>query len=140
MKDYLFVYGTLLPDRAPEEVRDVVARLTPVASGYMLGRVYDFGEFPGAVYDSAAATRVFGRVFELPGGEASLQQLDAYEEYRPNDLEHSLFVRQRLPITLADGSELLCWVYVVNREPSSECLVPGGDYSAWVRGQSRRPA
>jgi gamma-glutamylcyclotransferase (GGCT)/AIG2-like uncharacterized protein YtfP len=128
MSSYLFVYGTLLPDRAPPHLSDVVGSLRPVGPGSMTGRLYDLGDFPGAVYDITSAHRVVGRVFELSEDVALLQRLDTYEGYCQKSANTSLFVREQLPITLADGSQLLCWVFVYNRDPGRAPLVPGGDY------------
>ena len=132
MKQYLFVYGTLLPNQAPHGVGEIMGELSPVAEGSMPGRVYDLGAFPGAVFDDAARAHVRGRVFEAPMDDAQWRQLDAYEEYLPEHPASSLFVREKRPITLADGSELPCWVYLYNRDPGHARPVPGGDYSAWA--------
>jgi gamma-glutamylcyclotransferase (GGCT)/AIG2-like uncharacterized protein YtfP len=132
MKDYLFVYGTLSPDRAPPDVRGVVARLKPIAAGSMPGRVYHLGDFPGAVYEPASSSRVFGQVFELPDDDSFLRRLDEYEEYVPGDASRSLFVRERRPVDLPDGSQLSCWVYLYNRDPGKAPLVPGGNYVGWT--------
>jgi gamma-glutamylcyclotransferase (GGCT)/AIG2-like uncharacterized protein YtfP len=136
MKDYLFVYGTLLPHRVPPGLREVMAQLRPVSAGFMPGQLYDMGEFPGAVFDVDAQGQVFGHVYELHD-ETQLQKLDEYEEYSPSHTESSLFVRQKQPITLTDGSKLLCWVYVYNRDPGEARPVPSGNYSEWIAGEQR---
>jgi gamma-glutamylcyclotransferase (GGCT)/AIG2-like uncharacterized protein YtfP len=128
MPTYLFVYGTLLPQRAPPHLRDDIARLKAVGTGLMPGRLYDLGDFPGAVDDCTSASRVVGRVFELPQDDALLQRLDAYEGYVPGDAQTSLFVREKRPIELVDGRKLECWVYLYNCDPGEAPLVPGGEY------------
>src|SRR5437763_14963760 len=117
MSDHLFVYGTLLPERAPTDVRDAVSRLKPVAAGTMTGELYDLGDYPGAVFDLAGRNLVRGHVYELPTDKDILKSLDAYEEYSPDDAKNSLFVREKHPIELADGRRLPCWVYLYNRSP-----------------------
>jgi gamma-glutamylcyclotransferase (GGCT)/AIG2-like uncharacterized protein YtfP len=131
MPTYLFVYGTLLPQRAPPQLRDDIARLKAVGTGLMPGRLYDLGDFPGAVDDCTLASGVVGRVFELPEDDALLQRLDAYEGYVPGDAQTSLFVRETRPIELADGRKLECWVYLYNRDPGQAPLVPGGKYAGF---------
>lgn len=140
MNNYLFVYGTLLPDRAPGGLAEIIARLRPVSAGSMPGRIFDLGDYPGAVFDRAAQTRVHGQVFELSGNEGQLRKLDEYEEYAPDHPKSSLFVRQERPITLPDGAELPCWVYVYNRDPGKARPVPGGDYSAWIAQHQSSPS
>jgi gamma-glutamylcyclotransferase (GGCT)/AIG2-like uncharacterized protein YtfP len=132
MKDYLFVYGTLSPDRAPPHLRDIISRMKPVAAGSMSGHVYDLGDFPGAIYDRASGSRVLGQVFELPEDIDALKRIDAYEECIPDDAKASLFVRDQRPVDLQDGTRLQCWVYLYNRDPGRSPIVPSGDYASWA--------
>jgi gamma-glutamylcyclotransferase (GGCT)/AIG2-like uncharacterized protein YtfP len=135
MTDFLFVYGTLLPGRAPDHLREIAARLKPFAPGCMPGRLFNLGNFPGAVFDAAAATRVYGEVLELPNDGELHSRLDDYEDFSPAEPSRSIFIRERLPIMLSGGAQLLCWVYVYNRDPGDAPLIPGGDYSAWISRQ-----
>ena len=52
MKDYLFAYGTLAEDRVPLEIASAVKRLKYVGDGFIFGRLYDLGDYPGAVLES----------------------------------------------------------------------------------------
>jgi gamma-glutamylcyclotransferase (GGCT)/AIG2-like uncharacterized protein YtfP len=122
MSECLFVYGTLLPGRAPAEVADAVRRLRRVGPGHVQGRLYDLGDYPGAILDRSSHSRIPGQVFELPDDETVLASLDEYEEFRPEDPRHSLFLRIKSPVTMADGHRLDCWMYVYNREPGSAPL------------------
>jgi gamma-glutamylcyclotransferase (GGCT)/AIG2-like uncharacterized protein YtfP len=131
MNDLIFVYGTLLPGRAPRDVREIVGQLRHVARGSMPGRVFDLGPFPGAVHDDTALTRVQGEVFELPESNEHLRKLDEYEEFDPSRPDQSLFVREKHRIELVDGSQVHCWVYVYNRDPGRAQTVPHGDYATW---------
>jgi gamma-glutamylcyclotransferase (GGCT)/AIG2-like uncharacterized protein YtfP len=132
MMERLFVYGTLLPSRVPAELREMLSMLRKVDSGSMPGYLYDFGEFPGAIYDQMTNPRVHGEIFELPTGSALLALLDEYEGCIPADPGASLFIREKRPIELANGSHLNCWVYLYNRDPGAAPLIPGGDYSEWT--------
>jgi gamma-glutamylcyclotransferase (GGCT)/AIG2-like uncharacterized protein YtfP len=129
VKDYLFVYGTLSLNRAPGEVADAVKRLRPVGAATVKGRLYDLGEYPGAILDASARRKISGRVFALPDDQAVLKSLDDYEDYKPHNPEGSLFVRKRATVRLDGGRELQCWVYVYNRDPGAAPLVSGGDYT-----------
>ena len=129
MKSYLFAYGTLLPGHAPGEITASVDRLRSIGRGRIRGRLYDLGEYPGAILDAAADTAVSGVVLELPQDPAVLRSLDEYEGYDPADPDASLFVRKNCPIELFDGRELQCWVYVYNRDPGEAPLVSSGDYA-----------
>jgi gamma-glutamylcyclotransferase (GGCT)/AIG2-like uncharacterized protein YtfP len=115
MPSLLFIYGTLHPDRAPAEIADAACRLTPVGTATVRARLYNLGAYPGAVLDPATAP-ISGELFTVPDAE-TLARLDWYEDYRPADPDNSLYLRVETTATLADGSELACWVYVYNGEP-----------------------
>lgn len=112
----LFLYGTLHPDRAPAEIAAAARRLVPHARGTIRARLYNLGEYPGAILD-ATAPEVSGEVFLVPD-DATLDQLDAYEDYRPADPANSLFLREKTVVTFDDGTSQLCWVYTYNRQSS----------------------
>jgi gamma-glutamylcyclotransferase (GGCT)/AIG2-like uncharacterized protein YtfP len=119
MPHHLFIYGTLHPDRAPAEIAPVARRLTPIGCGTIRARLYNLGEYPGAILaddTDPAAPRVPGEVFLVPDA-ATLSALDAYEDRRPGSPADSLFLRTKTVVTFDDGSRKSCWVYVYNRDP-----------------------
>jgi gamma-glutamylcyclotransferase (GGCT)/AIG2-like uncharacterized protein YtfP len=125
MKPGLFVYGTLHPDRAPDEIRDAVSHLTRIGSGTVQGRLLDLGEYPGLVFEGEL-TPVSGEVFALPDDAETLPALDAYEGFDENNHANSLFVRERCDITMGDGTTERHWVYLYNRRnaPSQFLMEP----------------
>jgi gamma-glutamylcyclotransferase (GGCT)/AIG2-like uncharacterized protein YtfP len=110
----LFVYGTLHPDRAPASIAATVRRLIFVGPAIIRGKKLDLRHYPGLLLVPTHQDEVHGTVFLLPDDTTTLPALDAYEDFRPGDPVASLFVRQQHFVTLADGTELLCWVYVYN--------------------------
>ena len=114
MSTLLFIYGTLHPDRAPSEIAAAARRLTPIGTATIHARIYNLGEYPGAILDSTAPP-IPGELFTLPDAEA-LAALDAYEDYRSTDPANSLFLRVETTATTPDGSLHPCWVYVYNRK------------------------
>lgn len=116
---YLFVYGTLLPGRAPAEIAPTVDRLRTVGDGFVRGRLYDLGEYPGIVLDETGE-EIPGKIFRLPKEPEVLKRLDEYEEFDAAQPEGSLFVRKEWPVTRKDGNrKLVCWVYVYNPHPGA---------------------
>lgn len=115
MPDLLFIYGTLHPDRAPAEIASAARRLVPHARGTIRARLYDLGEYPGAILDTNAEP-ISGEVFLVPAA-ATLARLDAYEDYRPADPAAGLFLREKAVVTFDDGTSQICWVYTYNRQP-----------------------
>lgn len=110
----LFVYGTLLPGHAPDEVAEYVDTLIPIGKGMVRGRLLSLGQYPGAVLEESGST-IQGTVFEIPADQAVLSQLDAYEEFYPSNPEKSLFLRERTKVRMEDGSTRECWIYTYNR-------------------------
>jgi gamma-glutamylcyclotransferase (GGCT)/AIG2-like uncharacterized protein YtfP len=100
MAEYLFVYGTLHPERAPAEIADVVGRFAAPRRGTVLVRL-----------DVERPTAVPGTVFLLPDDPEVLKRLDAYEGFLPGDPPASLFLRQRVEAVLEDGESIVCWIY-----------------------------
>ena len=128
MSQHLFLYGTLLSGEAPQEVASIVKRLRRLGSARVRGRLYDFGEFPGAVLDPSSRTMVHGELVVLPSDERLLEALDRYEEFDPFDLKRSLFIRKKARVQMANGRSREGWIYVYNKHPGRAKLVRSGDY------------
>ena len=114
MTERLFVYGTLHPDRAPEEIASLVGRFKRVARGTVRGHLYDLSDYPAVVLDPKGPI-VTGEVLLIPSEPGAMARLDAYEEYTPNAPAKSLFLRRKARVTLEDGSHAQCWIYVYNK-------------------------
>ncbi len=114
----------------------MVRRFRRVGQGFVRGRLYDLGEYPGAVL-TRSGPFIRGLVFELPDEPGILERLDAYEEFDKSHPKASLFVRKRRVVSLRDGKKIECWIYAYNRPPGSATPLPDGDYSK-LKGQNRR--
>ena len=123
MTAYLFTYGTLQPGRAPAEIAPAVAKLRPVAEGFVRGLLYDLGDYPGAVLDPSSPQCISGTVFQLPADPAILRQLDGYEGFDPDAPDVSLFLRVQCSVALTAGGVLNCWIYVYNGKPEPARIV-----------------
>jgi gamma-glutamylcyclotransferase (GGCT)/AIG2-like uncharacterized protein YtfP len=129
MTDHLFVYGTLSPRTAPPEIAATVSRLRPVGPASVRGRLYDLGEYPGAVLSEKSRTLIRGEVFELPRDRSTLTALDNYEGFEPNKPGSSLFLRRVWPVTMDDGKRVRCWVYIYNGTMKGALPLRNGRYS-----------
>lgn len=116
MSEFIFVYGTLRPSQAPPEMKEIVGRWKPVGSATVLGRLFDLGDYTGAVLDANTSSRIVGEVFELPNDPALLATLDEYEGFDPDEPEASLFHRVKTEVKLASGGNQSCWIYVYNSD------------------------
>lgn len=122
---YLFVYGTLMShaSRAAiggDERRLLHASATSLGAATVAGRLYDLGSYPGLVTSPDAADRVHGEVLELADPERLFARLDPYEGIDPARPDGGDYRRDLRPARLADGRELMAWVYVF-RGPVAGC-------------------
>jgi gamma-glutamylcyclotransferase (GGCT)/AIG2-like uncharacterized protein YtfP len=129
MKQYLFAYGTLVDRHAPRALAATLKRLKPVGKGFIFARLYDLGDYPGAVLDPNGRHKVFGLIYELPRDEKALERLDAYEEFDPRHPAASLFVRKRAAINRPNQPPLTGWVCEYNRDVNSSPLIKSGHYA-----------
>ena len=132
MSQFLFAYGTLQPGCAPAHIADLAAKLRPVGEGFVRGKLYDLGGYPGAVPDANSESRIFGTVMELPEDPEILRRLDAYEEYDPRSPDTSEYVREPCEIELTAAGMLECWIYRYNWKPDASRVIASG---AWRPGR-----
>jgi gamma-glutamylcyclotransferase (GGCT)/AIG2-like uncharacterized protein YtfP len=126
--EYLFLYGTLLVDDVPDEVAGAVRSLKRIGPGHVRGKLYDLGEYPGAILTPSSKTRIHGEIFQVPVIPNLLKALDDYEEFYPAHKEESLFIRTKAEATLANGQQVDCWMYVYNSDPGTAPLLADGIY------------
>jgi len=128
VSEFVFFYGTLLPQFVPESMREVVARLDFYGEGSVLGTLYDLGDYPGAVFDATSDKRVHGAVFQLPEDSRLLEALDRYEGYEPDSSTASLFVRKLVDVDLTTAGNIECWTYEYNGNPQGAPIIASGRY------------
>lgn len=128
--EHVFVYGTL---RRGQALHGQLERAGAefVGEGWIRGRLYDLGEYPGAVPSDLGNEQVFGELYRLGRPSEQLPILDEVEECDPDDPERSLFIRRRVDVRLGDGRITHALVYVLPREPESAQRIPGGDFAGW---------
>jgi gamma-glutamylcyclotransferase (GGCT)/AIG2-like uncharacterized protein YtfP len=129
MKQYLFAYGTLADGNPRQEIATAVKQLKSLGKGYIFARLYDLGEYPGALLDDSKRHKVFGKIFQLPNDSQILTRLDEYEAFDPRRPAGSLFVRKRTAINRPNHPPLTGWVYAYNGRVSSQPLIKHGHYA-----------
>ncbi len=96
--------------------------------GRITGRLYDLGDYPGAVSTSDTREHVKGELYRLDDPDLAINILDQYEEFFPSHPDKSLFVRRLVPVTMEDGRQKKAWAYFYNREVDQADWIPGGNY------------
>ena len=124
----LFVYGTLrLGFPLHPYMRKGAVRL--LGKGKICGRLYDLGDFPGALPSTSRSDEIEGELYELGDAIQQLRELDEVEEFNSQRPGESLFVRRLTDVELATGQRYKAWAYFLPKKPAKARLIPSGDYA-----------
>lgn len=116
----LFVYGTLRSTSGHPMHRKLRAESDFVGPGTFRGRLYDLGNYPGAVLSRSNGDRVRGEIYRLREPARTLSALDAYED--------KAFRRLKTTIRREDGARTQCWIYVYTLPVTRFRRIAGGNY------------
>ena len=114
---FIFTYGTLMASekslRGESERALITAQCKPLGDAAIRGRMFDTGDYPGAVLGAARGERIEGELWQLPdASEALLAALDRYEGCAPDSPEPQPYARSRLRIRTEDGRRVTAWIYL----------------------------
>ena len=112
--DLLFVYGTLMRGYLHPMARLLSANADFLGDASCSGRLYKVKHYPGLVLSDQAADVVFGELYRLRAVDDLLREFDMYEACGEGFPEPTQYVRQMLPVTLADDSVVEAWTYIYN--------------------------
>jgi gamma-glutamylcyclotransferase (GGCT)/AIG2-like uncharacterized protein YtfP len=129
INEFLFVYGTLL-DVDNEFGRYLNNNAIIIGTGRFKGRLFDIGEYPGAIIDTENGYPITGSICKLNNTEA-LKVLDDYEGFGPHQDQPNLFTRKLLPVETSDGV-VDCWGYLYNLPIDGLAEIFSGDYLYFV--------
>ncbi|WP_158993278.1 gamma-glutamylcyclotransferase [Mucilaginibacter sp. L196] len=124
--NYLFVYGTLL-NESNEFAIYLKQNCNYFGKGKLKGRLYDLGEYPGAIPDENYPGYVYGSICELKNTAGALRFLDYYEGFGDDQDQPNLFIRELLGVE-TNGGLIDCWVYLYNLPVEDFRVIESGDY------------
>lgn len=121
----LFIYGTLLNHN-----NDFAVYLKDhshfFANGKVRGKLYDIGEYPGAVLDDSDEY-IYGVILQIDDPEVVFLEIDDYEGYGDEQPEPNEFIRILTEVETA--TEIVaCYVYVYNLPVDGLQKIEGGRY------------
>lgn len=125
MCPYLFVYGSLL-DKQNEFGAYLNANCTFYAEGRFRGKLYDIGEYPGAIL-ADVNNYVHGKIYRVNDAKQVFKQLDYYEGFGPEEAQPNLFTRELLTIEVVNET-VECWMYLYNLPVDGLRLIESGIY------------
>src|ERR1700712_2833765 len=102
INNYLFVYGTLL-NAGNEFAIYLKNNCSFYANGKFKGRLYDIGEYPGAIADNQYAGYVYGCILIMNDSALALKYLDDYEGFGPKQEQPNLFIRETIDVESDKG-------------------------------------
>jgi gamma-glutamylcyclotransferase (GGCT)/AIG2-like uncharacterized protein YtfP len=121
----VFVYGTLRRGEAND-----ITQFSPapryIGSVFVMGTLYDLGDYPGLLMPGGAPRQVCGEVYAV--ADALEQQLDVIEGILPQDTGE---YNKRLCAVQVAGAMHQCLVYAIAPDRVAQArVITGGD---WVR-------
>jgi gamma-glutamylcyclotransferase (GGCT)/AIG2-like uncharacterized protein YtfP len=131
MVNKLFIYGSLL-ETDNEFGRYLKQHAKIYKAGKFKGKLYDAGEYPGAVIYPEGNYFVHGTIILLDSPAQVLKYIDDYEGFGDEQLQPNLFIRELLRIQTAN--EIVeCWVYLYNHPTTRLRQIIFGDYLSYKR-------
>jgi gamma-glutamylcyclotransferase (GGCT)/AIG2-like uncharacterized protein YtfP len=112
--DLLFVYGTLMRGFDHPMAKLLSANADFLGDARCRGRLHLVKHYPGLVTSQDPADIVHGELFRLRAPDAMLREFDMYEACGEGFRPPTEYVREMLPVTLADGSVSEAWTYLYN--------------------------
>jgi len=103
-----------------------------VGEGIFMGKLYNIGEYPGAVPSNDPDDVVRGEVYALRDPKPVLRVLDDYEGCGQDDSSPTEFRREKVNISLESGRNINAWIYIYNRSTDGLKVIPSGDYTQFI--------
>jgi len=125
---YLFVYGTLQPGFINPFAQMLHHNSRCAGPGIMSGRLYNIGQYPGAVHDPNSSASVHGTIFDITETPNLLTRLDHYEGVGNPPTPADEYIRDMVHISFGTV-ELRCWTYLYNWPVLESQQIVSGRYS-----------
>ena len=128
MINKLFIYGSLL-QTDNEFGRYLKQHAKSYKHGKFKGKLYDAGEYPGAITYPYGDYYVHGSIVQIDNPIETLKYIDNYEGFGNDQLQPNLFIRELLDIE-TDNEIVECWIYLYNHSIINLPQIISGDYLA----------
>ena len=123
---FLFVYGSLL-----DEDNEIAIYLkndsTFYSAGKVKGKLYDIGEYAGAILSAEGNEYIYGNILKIDTTEKVFKVIDDYEGYRGDQSWPNEFIRVLTDIETGTGI-ISSWIYVYNLPVNGLKAIKGGRY------------
>ena len=126
MVNLLFVYGTLL-DEDNEYAHYLENNSKFYSYGKIKGKLYDIGEYPGAILSDQGNEYIHGVILEINDPENVLPVIDDYEGFGDDQPQPNEFIRVLTEVETGVGM-LNCWIYLYNLSVEELPQIKSGRY------------
>lgn len=130
MSDCIFVYGTLMHGFEHPMAAKLSSEADYLGKAWCAGRLYRVAHYPGLLHATSPEDVVHGDLFRMRDAATLLAVLDDYEGIGPNEPQPTLYLRELLPVTMADDSVTSAWTYVYNRPVEDAARILSGRFAA----------
>jgi gamma-glutamylcyclotransferase (GGCT)/AIG2-like uncharacterized protein YtfP len=130
--DLLFVYGTLLAERAHPMSRVLARGATFAGAATIRGRLYEVRGYPGAVPSHRRGECVAGELYRLGNPAGIFAVLDDYEMCSARFPAPHEYRRARVTARRPDGGTAAAWAYLYNRPVGPLRRIESGNYATPV--------
>ena len=126
MNDLLFIYGTLLKEDN-EYAGYLKNNSTFYSKGRLKGKLYDIGEYPGAILSDDDDTCLYGNIVKMIEPDRVLPVINDYEGFGVDQSYPNEFIRVLGNIETGIGI-VTCWIYLYNLPITGLAVVKDGRY------------
>ncbi|MDB5030709.1 gamma-glutamylcyclotransferase family protein [Mucilaginibacter sp.] len=134
INELLFVYGSLL-NAGNEFAAYLSSNAHLHSTGKFKGKLYDIGEYPGAIINTDGTDEVTGSIYQLNYPGEALKILDDYEGFGTDQHQPNLFIRELLKVESTNGT-IYCWIYLYNLPVDGLKQIKSGDYLDYLNKKS----
>lgn len=125
--DYVFVYGTLMRNFLNPVADELAAMSQFVATATVPGKLFDIGDYPGAVFNPTDTSHISGEVL-LVVDQRLWPLLDEYEGCTENDPMPHEYQRIVVDATLDTGATIKAKAYHYQWPTEKSVFIPNGNY------------
>jgi gamma-glutamylcyclotransferase (GGCT)/AIG2-like uncharacterized protein YtfP len=117
--EYLFVYGTLMRKYTDNPLSLLLEKNTKfVGEAFTYGKLFLVDYYPALIHNPVSENhKVFGEIVGFINGSIFLNDLDEYEDFNPNNISNSLYIRDLKKCFLLDNNKSFnCHTYIYNKK------------------------
>ncbi|MEL4307779.1 gamma-glutamylcyclotransferase family protein [Joostella sp. CR20] len=127
---YFFVYGTLRKKSNNPIAKKLHANSVYIGKGNTPGRLYNLGNFPGAVFETTSKNLIYGDVFKVETTNKQLEKL--LDDYEGIDDPSFNYYKKTTALIQVGTTQIKAVVYHLIIATDSFQLIESGDYNSFL--------